>query len=238
MSTRNKILCCILTTYERNGWANKRLMEFLEQIHFNKDYLVSVAYADNFSSAAAARNYFFKHVKDMPQEERPDWLLMIDNDMVPPDNLLDTIKNAPEDAGVIAPRFYMWNPQKATVVLCWGMEESTEGSRLASDGAQVLDMFEGRFYPLTKCGTGAIFVKPSVIDQVGAPWFWYDLDETQASKGTEDINFCYKARAAGVKLYGNSSIEVGHFHNEDLALLARYLYNVKKEEPALAEAWK
>lgn len=232
-----KILICLLTTYERSGWVSKHLTEWLENLRFQNKYYTSVAYAHNFYPAAAARNYFCKTARELPIEDRPDWLLMIDNDMAPPENLLDTIQGAPADASVVVPRFYMWNPDKATVVLCWGL--NPDQARVDSEGAEVLDMTMGKYYELTKAGTGAMFIKPDMLDQLSMPYFWYDYDpEMHSSKGTEDINFCKKVREAGGKIYGFTDIEVGHFHNVDLALLARYLYRVKQAEQEPAEVWR
>src|SRR6266704_4629476 len=96
-----KILMCVFTTYERTGWPNKALLEFVEWLRQdpNPRYAVNVVNANNFIPVAGARNFFAKRVRD----SGADWLLMIDNDMSPPHNLLDTIKDAPADADIVVP---------------------------------------------------------------------------------------------------------------------------------------
>jgi len=88
-----KILICILTTYERSGWPHPDLLDFVYSLRFNFSYATAFVKAHNFIPAAGARNFFCRNMKDTDA----DWLLMIDNDMSPAANLLDTIKDAPAD---------------------------------------------------------------------------------------------------------------------------------------------
>lgn len=238
-----RILICVLSTYERSGWFSKELTQWMESLRFERNYLTSVGYAHNFAPASAARNYICKHVKDLPPSDRPDWLLMIDNDMVPPGNLLNAIDHAPEDAGVVVPRFYMWDQQKACPILCWGMDDAN--APLNARGDQIFKVEPGKYYRLTKAGTGAMFVRPELLDELQSPFFYYTFDENGSRTSTEDINFCIKEVAKTKwKIYGASDIEVGHFHNVDLAQLAKWLYQneAKKQEveelPAPAECFR
>lgn len=243
-----RILVIVLTTMERNGWATKHLLEWCSSLRFHErdekgelKYLTSVGYAHNFTPAAAARNYVFNHVLQLDPDKRPDWVLMIDNDMVPPDNLMDTIKGAPEDAGVMVPRFYMWDDAKGKPILCWGMD--TADAPYNGNGDQVFLVHPGKHYPLTKCGTGAIFFRSELIADLQAlghgsnksPFFWYTYNDDGAMVGTEDINFCKKVHETKWKIYGVSSIEVGHYHNVDLAVLARWLYETEAKKQATIE---
>ena len=227
-----RFLIVPLTTYERNGWASKELLEFMESVRWSDPGVtVGAGYAHNFTSASAARNFLFDMVKKMPKKERPDWLLMIDNDMAPPINLLKCVMKAPEDAGIIVPRFYMWDNNKATVVLCWGMDE--KDAPMTKTGYQAFTVSPGSMYQLTKCGTGAMFVKPDILDDLEPPYFYYTYDQHGSRTSTEDINFCTKLRTTTKwKIYGNSDYEVGHYHNVDLAKLAKWLYSqeLKKAE--------
>jgi hypothetical protein len=232
-SDPKKILVCALSTYERNGWHCKELSEWLEGLRFERKYLTSVSYAHNFSPAAAARNYLCREVKGMDKANRPDWILMVDNDMAPPSNLLSCIDNAPSDAGVIVPRFYMWDQNKQSVILCWGMDPKDAPER---NGAQIFTVQPGEFYPLTKAGTGAMFIRPSLLDEIEPPYFSYTYNQDGAMTGTEDIRFCVdKVGKTKWKIYGNSDIEVGHFHNVNLALLARWLYAQEAKKQTVEE---
>lgn len=247
-----RVLICILTTYERTGWICKELGEWLEHLRYQGKYTTAVGYAHNFSSAAAARNFLCDHVRKVAMEDRPDWILMIDNDMVPDESLLTCIDHAPEDAGVICPRFYMWDPNKCAPILCWGVEDP----QLTNGHAEVLNIENGKhkYYQLTKAGTGATFIRPQLLDDIGdivfndyekvpatqdtpvqaSPGlFFYTFNDKGARLSTEDIAFCLvQVPKTKWKIYGYADVEVGHYHNVNLAQVAKWIYTqeTKKAE--------
>lgn len=228
------ILATVLTMHERTGWQSKQLSEWIANTLYDQlgsvltgkrlDYSLMVTYAHNFMPAASARNFAARQIKDVVP--RPDWWLMIDNDMAPPPNLLDTVKDAPNDAAIIVPRFSMWDEGKAAVTLCWGMEDP---KIVHSDERQFFTIDGPGFYPLSKCGTGAIFIKPEVFEKIEMPYFWYPKNADQGNEGTEDITFCKKVIDAGMKIYGNSSIAVGHYHNVNLEIVAQAIHAAEKQ---------
>jgi len=222
-----KILICVLCHYERSGWIQPGLMDFLVGLRYNMEYATVVVKAFNFIPAAGARNFFAEQVRlaDPP----PDWVLMLDNDMEPPNNLLDTIKDAPKDAAIIVPKFHLWDADKLTTKLCWGLDESK--LEKMPDGKMGFKI-EKKYYDLTKCGTGAIFIKPEVFNKVEKPWFEYRYDAIGNMTGTEDITFCEKAIAAGLKIYGYGGIQVKHHHTVELSLINKILYAEKSEDSA------
>ena len=215
-----KILICILTTYERSGWPHPDLLDFVYSLRFNFSYATAFVKAHNFIPAAGARNFFCRNMKDSDA----DWLLMIDNDMSPPPNLLDTIKNAPADAMAVVPKFHLWDHDAGTTKLCWGLEREPE---MHPDGVKGFKLASG-FHELTKCGTGSIFIRPALLGRIPEPWFWYTYNDDQSLVATEDINFCLKIREHGYKVYGNAEVEVGHHHTVNLARLNGILYEENK----------
>jgi len=183
--------------------------------HLN-GYATAVCPLHNFNPAAAARNLICKrmveeHLKDF------DWLCMIDNDMVPPTNLLDTIKNCPPEAGIVVPEFSMFNQTEKKLTLCWSFEGYEGGGVKLSRG----------FHELTKCGTGVMFIRPSALLKIEYPYFHYVYDSDGVQIGTEDIAFCQKARMAAVRIFGNNRIRVGHYKSVDLNVLAEMLFDKK-----------
>lgn len=219
--SKPKVLIELLTTYERTGWVCQELAQWLWSLPFEQNYVTCVGWAHNFSPAAAARNYFCSHIKTMPKEERPDWILMIDNDMVPAGNLLTCIDKAPEDAGVVIPRFYMWNNEKGCPVLCWGVADAV----LSPEGTETLNVEPGKYYPLTKGGTGAMFIRPAMLDEMEPPFFYYTYNADGSRTSTEDINFCIsEVPKTKWKIYGCADVEIGHYHNVDLAKLASHVF--------------
>ncbi len=225
-----KILICILTTYERSGWPHPDLLDFVYSLRFNFSYATALVKAHNFIPAAGARNFFCRNMRDTDA----DWLLMIDNDMSPGANLLDTIKHAPEDAMVVVPRFHLWDHDAGTTKLCWGLER--DPMVLPGGAGAKGHKIESGFHELTKCGTGAIFIRPALFSKIPAPWFWYTINDDQSMVATEDINFCTKVREHGYKIYGNANVEVGHHHTVNLLRLNEVLYGDGEVRPQAKEA--
>ena len=61
--------------------------------------------------------------------------------------------------------------------------------------------------------TPAMLIHRSVFEKVSKPWFFYDysmVDQPEFSWPTEDVGFCKKVRAAGIKIYCDTSIITPH----------------------------
>lgn len=224
MSSPQKIAIFPIGTYERSGWFTKEIVELIYTLPYNRDYMTNMIMVHNFIPAAGARNRIGKIVQQM--EPQPDWVCMIDNDMAPPLNLMDCIKDAPGDASVVVPKFFMWDAGKKRTFLCWGIEQPNPDS----PDDLVFEHIGKGFRPIVTCGTGVIFIRPEVFKKVPAPWFFYSVDEDQINTATEDINFCLKLGKYGIKIYGNGGIEVGHNHTCDLSAIAQIQYPVKSVE--------
>lgn len=211
MSEPLKIVCGVLSTYERHGWHHPSITQFFADLPFQTGYAFRMVPINNFQPAASGRNVFCKNFKDADC----DWVCMIDNDMAVPANLFDTVKDAPADAGIIVPTFYLWDQSASKVTLCWGVDVEPAQMVLGSP----VKSFPPGFHELTKCGTGVIFIRPSLLRSVPYPYFKYVYNEDQGMVGTEDIQFCFKAREIGHKIYGNTAVKVGHYHSVELSML-------------------
>lgn len=224
MSEPTKFLCGVLVTYERHGWPHPSILQFFADLPFRTGSAYRLIPINNFVPAASGRNVFCKNFKDSDT----DWIVMIDNDMELGQDFLDTVKNAPEDAGIVVPAFYLWDQTKKNLVLCWGVEEERP-----LVGGQPTKNFPPGFHELVKCGTGCIFIRPSALRQMSYPYFRYLYNEDQGMDGTEDIQFCLAARKAGIKIYGNSSVKVGHYHSVELSSLWKWAEKVYTRNDSL-----
>jgi hypothetical protein len=214
-----KLIFGILSTYERNGWHHPSITQFFAEMPMRIGGAYPVVGIANFIPAASGRNIFCRNYKDRGL----DWICMIDNDMVVPDNFLDTLKDAPEDADIVVPAFYIWSQAELKCTLCWGWDDAPTGAGPAH--------LPPGFKELTKAGTGAIFIRPRVFQGMPYPYFKYQWNEDQGLAATEDIPFCLEARELGFKIYGNPSVVVGHYHSVELSSMfpwAEKLYNKNK----------
>lgn len=218
-----KIIFGLPSVYERTGWHHPSITQFFADLPLRDEgYAYRMVPINNFQPAASGRNVFCRNFKDA----EADWICMIDNDMHIPVNLLDTVKDAPADAGIVVPVFYLWDQTKAKLVLCWGVDKEPEQKEL---GAPTKSFSPG-FHELSKCGTGAIFIRPAVLQKMTYPYFRYVYNEDQGMAGTEDIQFCLEARKLGIKIYGNTAVKVGHYHTVELSSLWSWAESVYKPQ--------
>lgn len=203
-----KLIFGVLSQHERTGWIHPSIFQFFCDLPFNKEVAYRVVPLHAFVPASSARNIFCRNFKDSDV----DWIVMIDNDMKMPENFLDTLKDAPKDADILVPVFYMWNQSELSLKLCWG-----------KDAPSGFGKFDPGFHELTKCGTGAIFIRPHVFRAMEYPYFRYLHNEDGSLLGTEDIEFCRMAKEKGFKVYGNTAVQVGHMHSVDLGSMWEWL---------------
>lgn len=213
----------VLSTHERQGWHHPSITDFLYGTRFEKRFKVGYGSLKGFQPAAFARNYFCNEM----QNKGFDWIAMIDNDMELPAELLDCIVDAPPDAEVIVPQFFMWDGVLNAPKLCWGFplgSKDTEGEWTSVGG--------DKYYRLRTFGTGVIFLRPRVLSKIERPWFSYTYDEMGRQVGSEDIQFALKMEQAGLKAYGYGDVFVGHLHTLDISRVAQLAYekSVDREE--------
>lgn len=214
-SESTKILICLLTTYERQGWVHPDIAQWIADLPFQVGYSYRVIRAHNFQPAAAARNVFCKQSKDA----EVDWLMMVDNDMAPAADLLDTVKGAPEDADVVVPVYYVWDGSRRITQLCWGFDTNFTKAIPGMERGKI----EPGFQRITKFGTGVIFIRPRILQKLPYPYFTYLYNQDGQVESTEDVQFARLVYEAGGKVYGNGSVKVGHYHSVELCGLTSVL---------------
>ena len=204
-----KILFGILSTHERDGWHHPTITQFFSDMaHNNQDIGWNIVPIHQFIPAGGGRNVFCKQAADTDA----DWICMIDNDMTLPQNLCDAVRNAPADADIVCPQFYMWNQTELKLTLCWGVPTTAEEKKANN----AVRRFEPGYHLLEKCGTGVIFIKPKIFKELAFPYFHYLYDESGCMTGTEDIQFVQAALRKGFKVYGTTYVKVGHNKTVDL----------------------
>ena len=70
------------------------------------------------------------------------------------------------------------------------------------------EMYSGDLIKVDATGTGCLLFDTSVFLKVNGPWF--EFNTIEGKPVGEDINFCSKARDAGISIHIDTSIEVGH----------------------------
>jgi hypothetical protein len=173
-----------------------------------------------------------------------DWLWFVDSDMVfEPDTLERLLQYA--------------DPDKAPIVggLCFGFDEGRVVPTLydlvgEDDGIGVVryNMWPpDAMFQVAATGTGCILIHKSVLEKVrdfmpesrpGQVGFnqaypWFQEMEHEGQPVGEDITFCWRAGIAGVPVYVNTAVHIGHVKQQLLSIDA-YFAQRRAEEAAAA----
>lgn len=145
-------------------------------------------------SIADARN----SLVEQAQMEGARYLLMLDTDQTyPPDTLTKLLSHHVDICGVRVHR--RWMPFDPIFL----RGELGKYQNVSDEEAYSGDLIE-----IDATGTGCLLFDMQIGDKI--PGKWFEFSTVEGKPVGEDINFCSKARQAGVKIFVDTSIEVGH----------------------------
>jgi len=135
-------------------------------------------------------------------QNKSDYLLYIDDDMTfPPETLEQLLSNKKEIVGVVAsPRMITDN---TTVALL-------DGKVLKKEDIPK-ELFE-----VSHVGTGVMLIDTKVFEKIEQPYFQFTTYPNGMTLDGEDAWFCKQARKAGLNIYCDPTLSIGH--------LGDYLY--------------
>ncbi len=154
------------------------------------------------------------------------FLLMIDDDMIPPDNLLDMTAY---DCDVVGALYYAWNLSKGPFVPAYWLD---------SDGCYVRPkpgyIENTGLREVSHLGGGCIMLHRRVLETIPAPWFSFEIDPTgQKIVIPEDFLICKKAISHGFKVFLDTDRVCGHIKRVDLRDVVVAITNTRKKNPLL-----
>jgi len=209
MTTQNKkasVFVALFTMGERDGWLHPSVVGFLVSLTQQKSRGMSLHLCTDHKPIDYARNCAVKE----SLASRCEWLLMVDNDMALPPNLLDMLDRAGERMDVLVPKFYRIDSAAGGGValqLCW---ESLS-----------VELGKSEWCELACAGTGVMFIHRRVFERMGnRGWFRFAYDADGRVSNSEDVGFCQKARRAGFSVWGNQQFEADHYKTVPLSRLA------------------
>ena len=153
-----------------------------------------------------------------------DYLFMIDDDMIVPDDLFLKLYKHHNTADIVCPLAFTRNPPHNPVIY-----SSIEGW----DAVHKKDYFKNTIvmnYPkdqlvrVDASGFGAVLMKTWMFKELEPPYF-------MSSEGTgEDILWCYKSKKVGAKVYVDTSIKLGHL-GSPINVTEEYVEEYRKKDP-------
>jgi GT2 family glycosyltransferase len=143
------------------------------------------------------RNTLVERALEMSMTDGVTHLLFLDADMVYPRDTIKKLWDAKKDiVGGLC--FKRWPPFHPTLF-------GGEPSKL-----ELIDPYpENEIIEVTATGTGCLLINLNVFAKIDYPWFEFAQTDEGRPIG-EDVNFCYKARDAGIKIHVDTSIRTEH----------------------------
>lgn len=220
MSTPNKykpatnrpihVYIAVLCGAERSHWIHPMLHSLLmkwafteRRVHFSHTLAYSIF------PVSAARN---RIVEDMFLKSDADILLMLDNDVVPQANFIESILEMPAECDIFCPPYFVWNPTRQITSLCFG---EWDGKQMV----QPEQMRAGDWVEGGAGGTGCMAVRRRVFTdgKLAKPFFKIIMDDYEFQAMSEDIYFTKNAKEAGYRVFSNALYVCSHYHTIDLA---------------------
>lgn len=206
-----KVLVAVFTGEERHGWVNPRLSTTLLKMAYDRRIIFSYVPVHAIHPICAARNlavnyYFLKSDCDM--------LVIFDNDVCPPDNVVDAIVSMPEECNIGVLPYWVWLPDRKHTMPCFGYWQ--DGVMIIPDPTNIKPGWQ----PMGAGGTGCMFIKRKVFtspDKLQAPFFKIISTAERGQVVSEDIYFTGRAAEAGFPTWLNPDYICSHMHTVDLA---------------------
>jgi GT2 family glycosyltransferase len=154
-----------------------------------------------------------------------DYLLMIDDDMVPPRDLLAM---ADHELDIVSGLLYAFMPERGI----YNVAYTRDGEQYRRAAIGSLAEFKG-LHEVDLVGGACLMIHRRVLVSLPRPWFRLEMDETVTRLlDSEDFYFCRKARAAGFKIHLDSDRPCGHVKSIDLRAMLHWA-----EQFAQRNAW-
>lgn len=209
---KTKVVLMVRAGFERHGWWHPLLGQWLISLSSEKRYQVGMGFVDGVNGLAASANVAADAFLAEPGAE---WFGLVDNDVVPPGNMLRILDDLPDFVGIISPLCHMMRPDG----VC-----PQAGSYRKEEWEEV-----GTFYPLEvqeplgrkpvdRVGGGCWFVRRCVFEAMEPPYFRQEFDPlTFACVMTDDVYFQHRAHKLGFMAVCDTRFTALHYHTINLA---------------------
>ena len=150
-------------------------------------------------------------------ESDAEYLLMIDDDVVPPAGVLDMARHGKD---VVAGLCYAFIPQRGYYAAAYTPPDDDGKYGRVGIGQGVEDQ---GLLEVGLAGSACLMIHRRVLEAVDPPYFETRLDDERLYLvDSEDFAFCRKARAAGFSLWLDTGQMCSHFKTLDMRASVRW----------------
>lgn len=195
-----------------------KTLQSLELPDSLSDYKVEVNF-HHLQPVDANRN---EMVKSFLEKENAEWLLMIDNDIVPPTNILEMVEH---DEPVVSA---VCTIKKGDVPQPIVVREEGDQYRQVNIQEAMDEIDERGLIPVEGVGTGALLIRRDVLEDMKPPWFKFEYNEYGGLKLGEDFYFSRRCKQNDVDMYVDTDHITSHYKKVDLTSYANTVAEIKQ----------
>lgn len=247
----------ILIAIPHTGEIRVELAQWLFELakHRNKEDEVKLLFS-YMQPIDVNRNMIVKRFLTDKSFSDCEWLLMLDSDHVPKNDLTRLCTHGKKVVGGLTVVSTTSGGYKTIMPLimkkasdvdydAWTMmcpdksvrDKAKDADELKREIIKTLSECEDKKTGLIKVdglGTGIIAIHRSVLEEMKPPYFEFTMNEDGTLKVSEDYNFCLKLKEMGVEMFLDLYARAGHVKNIDLwdmnEMLARSVREAMKKD--------
>lgn len=189
-----------------------KTLQSLDSPDTEKNYEVSVSFS-YLQPVDANRNEMVKNFLNNPDNE---WLLMIDNDIVPPVDILSMVEHGEKVVSGVCTIKKDKVPQPVIVK----EDESRTNYRQVNLSEYQDEVREDGLLEVEGIGTGCLLIHRSVLEEMKPPWFRFEYNEYGGLALGEDFYFSRRLRENDVPMYVDTNMVCSHYKKTDLTEFA------------------
>ena len=190
------------------------LVKTLNEMKLNRNYEVRILQLGGYP-VDRMRNLLVQEF----MESDFSYLLMIDDDILPPEDVLDMARHGKDIVGAVC---YAWNQRVGIFSVIYNSDPDNPGGyKRMGIGREV----ENKGLLETELiGSGCFMIHRRVFETLGQPYFRTLLNKNRLDLvDSEDFDFCRRAKKAGFRVYIDTDRVCGHIKSLDLRKIVSWV---------------
>lgn len=172
-----------------------------------------------------------------------EWAFWVDSDMIIPPNTIQRLMNTAKEKNALFATGVYYQRQGEHMAVLWKKDPVDEKGVPYPYSNKKDDMNAYRHHAIVPnpdskrafkadvCGFGCVLTHRSMFTTIKKPWF-----KTIADQCSEDFYFCTQARMAGIQLWADPSLRIGHIGTPQIIFAEHMKIDKANLKPIKVEA--